>query len=144
MKRLNFLLSILLLLCFQTGFAQADEVIGDDEDTAETPAPVSGEVFAEARLRVNNAETKILPEMTITGGQTLNLKIDRLKSGTLVLVKIEKAGMKVETKRFQANQSGELELEMEVPKTKLTATAEIEYMPSNGQPKKVKTKIMIR
>jgi len=112
-----------------------------DEDEAVVPAEV---VIADtAKLEINNALFGVRDNVEMKGGLKYNVKITQLKPLTYVVLKFQKAGMKLETKKYLANEYGMIELEFMLTKVKVSGVAVVEYVSSSGKTVTLKSKIKI-
>jgi len=136
MKLRFFYLLILGILWGQSVWAQ-----GFDDDDEVVPAQV---VIADtAKLEINEELYGVRENVEMRGGLKYNIRISQLKPHTYVVMKFQKAGMKLETKRYLANEVGMIELEFMLTKIKVSGVAFIEYVSSSGKTVTLKSKIKV-
>ena len=107
-----------------------NEVIGDDEPT--TPAPIVAR-REEAIITVNNQPFAWADPLIIKGGQTYNIHIQGLRPGSKFIIRAFKAGQKAGAAHFDANEYGEIELEVTLDRKRFSGEAEVVYYPSSGK-----------
>ena len=112
----------------------------DEDDTETVAAPAR---LYDALVTVNGKETRLESVLTVERFQTLNIKVERLKPNSQVTVKIIKAGSVFKTRVFDCNQKGELELEVNTGRTKLSGQAELIYTASSGKRHQETTRVVI-
>ncbi len=107
-----------------------NEVIGDDEPTSPAPVVVRRE---EAIITVNKQPFTWADPLIIKGGQTYNIHIQGLKPGSKFIIRAFKAGQKAGATHFDANEYGEIELEVTLDRKRFSGEAEVVYYPSSGK-----------
>ncbi len=150
-KMKNFWLILLLFLAFSSGpafpgsvMAQNDVITSDDEEEEEESDEEWELVeYPEALVVVNGNEQAITENFQVERNQTLTVQIQRLQPRSWVAVHIEKAGVKLEKMRWDSNEKGEIELEVQTGKSKVKGSAEIWYTPSNGHAKNIKVQVQV-
>jgi hypothetical protein len=120
-----------LLLWAQTGSYNPDEVIGEEEETTSTPPTVTPR--EEAVVRINGQSFVWQDPLDIQSGQTYTIQISGLKPKSKFIIRVFKAGQKAGATHFDANEYGEIELEVTLDKKRFKGTAEIIYYPANGK-----------
>jgi hypothetical protein len=113
----------------------------DEDDTETVAAPAR--LYDDALVTVNGKETRLESVLTVERFQTLNIKVERLKPNSQVTVKIIKAGSVFKTRVFDCNHKGELELEVNTGRTKLSGQAELIYTASSGKRHQETTRVVI-
>lgn len=126
----------------QTGSYNPNEVIGD-EDEGETPAPYVAP-REEALIRVNGDPFTWQDPLVIEGGKTYNIYFSGLRPHSKVIIRAFKAGQKAGAKDFNANELGELELEVTLEKKRFQGEAEVIYYPSGGKEIRRRFKVQVR
>ena len=131
---------LFLITLFQVSYAQQDEIIGDDEPVTHA---VKGPKYENARIQLNGKDFALSDEINITAGKKYQIDVTQLLPNSVVILKLQKTGVRVDQKKFYANEEGELNLETTLPKQKLQASAVIIYTPSNGKviERKIKVKL---
>jgi hypothetical protein len=107
-----------------------NEVIGDEEGASPRPAVVRRE---EALITVNKQPFSWTDPLIIKGGQTYNLHIQGLRPGSKLIIRAFKAGQKAGATTFDANEYGEIELEITLDKRRFSGEAEVVYYASSGK-----------
>jgi hypothetical protein len=107
-----------------------NEVIGDEESSAPPPVVARRE---EAIITVNKAPFSWTDPLIIKGGQTYYIHIQGLKPGSKFIIRAYKAGQKAGATHFDANEYGEIELEVTLDKKRFSGEAEVVYYPSSGK-----------
>jgi len=107
-----------------------NEVIGDDEPAS--PAPVVAR-REEALITINQQAFTWADPLVIRGGQTYNIHIQGLKPHSKVIIRLFKAGQKAGATHFDANEYGEIELEVTLDEKRFSGEAEVVYYPSSGK-----------
>ncbi len=107
-----------------------NEVIGDDDAPSPTPVVVRRE---EALIAVNKQPFTWADPLIIKGGQTYNIHIQGLKPHSKFIIRAFKAGQKAGATHFDANEYGEIELEITLDKKRFSGEAEVVYYPSSGK-----------
>lgn len=135
----KWLLAMGLVLAMLVSSLSA-QIIGDDEEDEAVPANI---VKADKFLvKVNSKVVEITEDLEVPEGQRLYVNISQLKPNTYVMVKFQKAGMKLgETKMFLANHQGVVDLEVQTPKPGVGGTAFLRYTASSGKEVEMKIKV---
>lgn len=140
MKVINKLLLLFLVTYFvQLSYAQNDEIIGDNEPNTTTVAVPK---FENARVQINGKDFQLSDGVSMPGGKKYQIDVTQLLPNSIIILKLQKTGVRVEQKKFYANEQGELNLEVTLPKQKIQAGAILIYTPSNG--KTIERKVRIR
>lgn len=141
MKNLGKLLLVLGIACFlHTAYAQQDEVIGDDEPNT---TAVAGPKYENAKIQINGKDFKLSDDLSIPSGKKYQIDVTQLLPNSVIILKLQKTGVRVDQKKFYANEQGELNLEATLPKQKIQASATLIYTPSNGKTIERKVKIKL-
>jgi len=126
----------------QTGGYNPNEVIGEEEEASSTPAQVVPR--EEALIRVNGEVFQWQDPLIIPAGKTYNIHITGLKPHSKLIIRLFKAGQKAGATHFDANEIGEIELEVTLDKKRFQGVAEVIYYPSNGKEVRRRFKVQVR
>lgn len=138
----RLVLGLLLIVAWaQTGGYNPDEVIGDEDGEAPAPYVAPRE---EALIRVNGTSFSWQDPLVIEGGKTYNISIVGLRPKSKFIIRAFKAGQKAGATHFDANELGELELEITLDKKRFQGEAEVIYYPSNGKEIRRRFKVQVR
>lgn len=107
------------------------DVEGDDEDSTLTVPTVKR--YDEAMVVADGQQVMIDAEIEVPVAKNLELYISRLKPNSFVTMEIRKTGVKLERVSLQANELGDIVLEVTTPKRKIGATVDVEYYASSGK-----------
>lgn len=135
----KFFWAICLMLGLIASSLSAQEIIGDDDE--ETTSDVSLVKADKFLVKVNGKPVEITENLEIPEGKRLFVNVSQLKPGTYVMVKFQKAGMKMDTKMFLANHHGVVDLEVQTPKPGVGGTALLRYTASSGKEVEMKIKV---
>ncbi len=117
-----------------------NEVIGEED--SDKPAPVVTR-REEALITVNRQPFTWTDPLVIQGGQTYNIHIQGLKPNSKFIIRAFKAGQKAGATHFDANEYGEIELEVTLDKKRFTGEAEVVYYPSSGKEIRRRLKVKV-
>lgn len=126
----------------QTSGYNANEIIGEDEESSSPPAQVVPR--EEALIRVNGAVFQWQDPLIIPGGKTYTIHITGLRPHSKLIIRLFKAGQKAGATHFDANEVGEIELEVTLDKKRFQGVAEVIYYPSNGKEVRRRFKVQVR
>lgn len=126
----------------QTSGYNPNEIIGEDEESSSTPAQVVPR--EEALIRVNGEVFQWQDPLIIPAGKTYNIHITGLKPHSKLIIRLFKAGQKAGATHFDANEIGEIELEVTLDKKRFQGVAEVIYYPSNGKEVRRRFKVQVR
>ncbi|MCB9232182.1 MAG: hypothetical protein H6581_10990 [Bacteroidia bacterium] len=158
LSRTLFLHLFLLVFCLWAGFspgllpAQSSgaQISWDDDDEEEEGDDVGAiaadiPVVEDVTILVNGEEFDLKDDMEFEKEKVLEVSIRYLRPNSWVSVQLQKAGMKLTQQRYQANELGELDLEIKTGKQKVKGTAKIWYTPNGSKERKernVKVKVV--
>jgi hypothetical protein len=123
--------ALLLLLCGAPCRAQGIplDVNAEEEDTVST----FGRRYDAALVSADGEEVVIDQEIEVPVAKNLELRISRLKPNSVVKLTVFKTGVELQTAEFQANELGEIILEVTTPKKKIGATVDVAYFAGSGK-----------
>ncbi|MFN7640273.1 MAG: hypothetical protein ACK5PR_00825, partial [bacterium] len=126
----RFLLSLFFLALALPAAAQdySDEDLGFDGGEA-TEVPARDEV----EVRVNGKPYQLQQEMVFEREQKMDLAVSYLKPWSKVHIEVRKAGSVLARQSYDANQAGQLQLEVTSGSQKVGGTVEIRYITSSGR-----------
>ncbi|GIV23604.1 MAG: hypothetical protein N3A68_00715 [Bacteroidia bacterium] len=126
----------------QTGGYNPNEIIGEDEEPSSAPVQVIPR--EEALIRINGEVFQWQDPLIVPAGKTYNIHITGLKPQSKLIIRLFKAGQKAGATHFDANESGEIELEVSLDKRRFQGVAEVIYYPSNGKEIRRRFKVQVR
>ncbi|MBX3102118.1 MAG: hypothetical protein KF690_06400 [Bacteroidetes bacterium] len=141
-KYLKYPFLLFFALCALS--TQAQDYDDDDLGFDATSEEVVVEKREEAEVRVNEKLTPLTEEMTFEKSQKLDIWVKYLKPYSKVHVEISKAGKVLSRQSFDANEKGELNLEINTGNQKIGGTAELRYTTSSGKNLTRNFRVMVR
>lgn len=136
---MRWALLVFIIWAAQAQHYDPNEVIGDEVEASE-PTPLFVE---EAIILVNNHPFTWQDPLIIQGGQTYSVHIKGLRPGSKFIIRLFKAGQKAGHTHFDANEYGELELEIHLDQKRFRGEAEVVYYPAKGG-KEIRRRFKVR
>lgn len=119
-----------------------DEDDEEEEDDWEQPKP-SVPKFPEAMVTIDGREQAITEDFVAYRNKKMAIKVTRLLPMSWLKIEVEKVGVGLTKTQYQANELGEIELEINTGKTKAKASVIYTYFSSDGKAHKRKAFVRI-
>ena len=124
---------LLLTVCLMALSAQAQDYDDDDLGFDATEGEAAVERRDEVEVTLNNMLTTLQDEMTFARDQKMDIWVRYLQPYSKVHVEISKAGKVLSRQSYDANEQGQLNLEVSTGKQKIGGTAQLRYTTSSGK-----------
>ncbi len=122
---------------------QEDLEDGDEDEQweSQTPRPVVAK-FPEVKIIIDGKEKKISEDFVAYRNKVMSIQVKQLLPQSWIEMELEKVGVGLTKTKYQANELGELDLEVKTGKAKGKASVIFKYFSSDG--KAHRRKIFVR
>jgi len=119
---------------------EEEEVIAEDSETWD----VGAGNFDEVKIKLDGELVTLGDDYSFGKDEVLNLQVRHLQPHSRIAIHIKKGGIKLKKTSFQANEKGQLDLEIKTGRKKVKGSAVLYYTPSNGKKKTLNAQVAIQ
>lgn len=119
---------------------ETEEMLVDDSEAWD----VAPGKFDDVKIKLNGELVALGDDYTFNKDDVLSVQVRHLQPHSRVAIHIKKGGIKLKKTSFQANEKGQLDLEIKTGKKRVKGAAVLYYTPSNGKKKQMDAHVAIQ